>query len=363
MTANPAGSRRQSRGARLLAAAAATALGLFAAAPAALAAPTNDAINLPFNVELNGGPVTINGGTFGATYQAADTYPPDGEPLTPGGPGACSGREMVATTWYRVLGNGGTLSINTSGSNFDTVIAVYAAPTPTLPGALACNDDVGGGNVTSAVSLPSVAGRAYLIQVGGCSGTGCGAVEGNIVLNVTATEPAGPGIITLPPPLPPDNDGDGIPENGQDKCPGVKPTRDENKDGCQDPPRAILSRFGFQAQPLGNRRAVRAVRISRAELTLAPQGARVKVSCSRCRRARGFRSFSFTAKRSGTQRIGRLSGVQLLRGGRLTVVVTSPERLGRKIVVTLGRRGPNANRYSCLAAGSRTRRVTCPAES
>jgi|GEM_PF-3410667 len=369
MTAHPAAPRPASTARRLLAAVAVTTLGLLAAAPLALAAPTNNHVGTPYNVELNGGPVTITGGTFGATYQTPTYQAPtdtpawptaDGEPLTPGGPGACSGREMIATTWYRILGNGGAVSVNTTGSDFDTVIAIYPAPTPSLPSALACNDDASASTFQSAMSIQSVAGNAYLIQVGGCNGANCGAAEGNLVLNVTATPP--PPIGTPPPiivpQLPPDADGDGVPENGQDLCPGFKPTRDENKDGCQDKPKPILSRLGFDAQPLGNRNALRAVRMSRAQLTLAPKGARVSVSCSRCRKPGGFRSFSFTTKRAGTNPVGRLSGVQLLRGGRLTLIVTSPERLGRKIVVTLGARRPEP-KYSCLEIGSRTKRVSC----
>lgn len=347
----------------MLGAAAGALLAVLVLAPAALAAPTNDAVGQPYNVELNGGPVTINGGTVGATYQAPDTWPTsDGEPLTPGGAGTCGGREMVATTWYRILGNGGTVSINTTGSNFDTVVAVYPVPTPTFPGLLACNDDVSAGVLTSAMSIQSQAGRGYLIQVGGCTGTGCGASEGHLVLNVTATPPPpveAPAPIFVPQ-LPPDSDADGVPDNGQDRCVGFKPTRDANKDGCQDKPRRITSNLGFRAAPSGSGRSL-SVRISRAQLTRVPKGARVSVSCSRCHRAGGFRRFRFTAKRFGTQPIGRLSGVRLLRGGRITVIVTRAEHLGRKIVVSLVRsaRDVERNKVSCLAVGSQTRRVAC----
>jgi hypothetical protein len=355
MTANPARSRHARPTRRLLIAAAVAALGMFAAAPAALAAPTNDAVNAPFNVELNGGPVTIDGGTIGATWET-------GELLTPGGNGECSGRKMVATTWYRILGNGGTVSVNTAGSNFDTVLSIYAAPTPTLTDGLPCNDDVASGNVTSAVSFPSVAGRAYLIQAGGCSGTGCGAFEGNIVLNVTATEPPGPGIITLPPPPPPpDADADGVPENGADKCPNSKPTRDENKDGCQDKPKRILSDLSYDFRYLRRGSAVRGIRLSVVKLTRAPKGSRVSVTCSGCRKP-GLRRYSFTTTRSGASPMGPLNGVQLLRGSRLTVVVTRAEHLGRRIVVTMGPRR-DVVKLSCLAERSRTRRVPCSSGS
>lgn len=359
MTPQPARSRR-SRTPRMLGAAASALLALLVLAPAARAAPTNDSVGQPYNVELNGGPVTINGGTIGATYQAPDTWPAaEGEPLTPGGPGTCGGREMVATTWYRILGNGGTVSINTTGSSFDTVIAVYPAPTPTLSGLLACNDDASTGILTSAMSIQSEAGRAYLIQVGGCTGTGCGAYEGHLVLNVTATA-APPVEAPAPifvPQLPPDSDADGVPDNGQDKCVGLKPTRDANKDGCQDKPKRILSDLSYDFRYLRSRGAIRGIRLSLVKLTRAPKGARVSVRCTRCRK-RGLRSHSFTAKRVGTQPMGRLNGVQLLRGARLTVIVTRAEHLGRRIVVTMGSRR-DVVKLSCLAEGSGTRRVPC----
>lgn len=354
MTAQPATSR-PSRRSRMRAAVAAALLGGLVCAPQALAAPTNDNMAVPFNVELNGGPVTISGGTFGATEE-------QGELLTPKGAGACGTRKMVATTWYRILGNGGTVSVDTVGSDYDTVVAVYAAPTPTLGDGLPCNDDTASGVFQSAVSFPSTAGRAYLIQVGGCTGTGCGADQGNLVLNVTATDPPPPTAPPPPPPPPPppDTDGDGIPENGLDKCPGVRPTRDINKDGCQDKPKRILSDLSYDFRYLRSAGRIRGIRLSLVKLTRAPKGARVTASCTRCRTARGraLRSFGFTTKRIGTQSMRPLNGVRLVRGARLVVVVTSPERLGRRIAVTMGSRR-DVVKLSCLAEGSRTKRVPC----
>ncbi len=355
MTANPATSPFATRRLRLLFAAAATTVGMLVTAPSALAV-NNDFWENPFNAALNSHPVTL-----GAALNAEATTQAN-EPLTPSGPGTCGGsRTMVGTTWYRILGNGGVVSINTAGSDYDTVIAAYSAPTPLISDPLPCNDDASSTTLTSAISFQSVAGSAYLIQVGGCYL--CERADtGNLVMNITATDPPGAGVIIVPPIEPPDADLDGIPEDGRDKCPGVKPTVDVDKDGCQDPPKAILARFGYRAQPIGNPRAIRGVRISRPVLTQAPRGARVSVSCFLCRKPGGFRSFSVTTKRAGSEPIGRLSGVRLLRRGKLTLIVTAPQRLGRKIVVTLRNDGPKAVKYSCLAVGSRTQRVPCPSE-
>lgn len=355
MTNHPATPRPASR-LRLVVAAAAAVLGLLAAAPAALAV-NNDNWESPFNAAVNSHPVTLT-----PELNAQATTQPN-EPLSSQGPGTCNGRKMVGTTWYRILGNGGTITVDTSGSNYDTIIAAYLAPTPVLSDGLPCNDDAGTGVLTSAISFPSTAGTAYLIQVGGCDACGSSASTGSLVMNITATDPPRPAPIVVtppPPPPPPDADLDGIPENGADKCPGVRPTRDANRDGCQDKPRRILSDLSYDFRYLRRGAAIRGIRFSGVKLTRAPKGARVSVTCRRCRtsRGRGVRSFRFTAKRVGTQSMRPLNGVHLLRGAQLTVVVTSPGRLGRRIVVTMGSRR-DVVKLSCLAEGSRTTRVPC----
>lgn len=363
MNAETALPRRANVAARLLAAVAAATLGMFVAAPSALAVPNNDNVQVPFNVDLNGGPVTINGGTIGATYEV-------NEPLTPGGTGACSGRTMISTTWYRVIGNGGTVSVNTTGSNFDTVISIYDARTLALDDGLPCNDD-NAGALTSAVSFASTAGRAYLIQAGGCFGNGCGPDQGNIVLNVTATDPPPAGTpppVVVPAPPPPDADGDAIPENGQDRCPAVKPTRDIDKDGCQDKPQRILADLTYNYSPYRRSGVIGGLALKKVQLTRVPRSATVRVSCARCLKAdargrtRRFRAYAFTAKRSGVQAMGRLNRVLIPRGATLKVVVTSAERLGRRITVRAGRLEP-IETPSCLATGSAVARIPCSAGS
>lgn len=77
------------------------------------------------------------------------------------------------TVWYKVVGTGGSITVDTAGSDYDTVAAVYTAdgsggftPVPD-----ACVDDVPtipvGRTLQSAVTWSTVAGTTYYIQIGG----------------------------------------------------------------------------------------------------------------------------------------------------------------------------------------------------
>jgi hypothetical protein len=77
------------------------------------------------------------------------------------------------TVWYKIVGTGGPITIDTAGSDYDTVIAVYTANgtggfTP-LPGG--CVDDVPlvpvGRTLQAAVTFASTAGVTYYVQIGG----------------------------------------------------------------------------------------------------------------------------------------------------------------------------------------------------
>lgn len=77
------------------------------------------------------------------------------------------------TVWYKVVGTGGPITIDTAGSDYDTVIAVYTADgsggfTPLPDG---CVDDVPvqpiGRTLQAAVTFASEAGVTYYVQIGG----------------------------------------------------------------------------------------------------------------------------------------------------------------------------------------------------
>jgi hypothetical protein len=76
---------------------------------------------------------------------------------------------MGYTLWYTITGTGGTITLDTAGSDFDTVVAVYV-----LDGAdlveVDCNDDVFldvGHTRQAMLSLDTEAGVTYYVQAGG----------------------------------------------------------------------------------------------------------------------------------------------------------------------------------------------------
>jgi hypothetical protein len=80
---------------------------------------------------------------------------------------------VAHTVWYTIVGTGGPITVDTAGSDYDTVIAVYTAdgsggfdPVPD-----ACVDDVPldpvGRTLQAAVTWDSVLGTTYYVQIGG----------------------------------------------------------------------------------------------------------------------------------------------------------------------------------------------------
>src|SRR5215210_2582964 len=110
------------------------------------------------------------------------------EPLTPTGPGYCNngqysattGIDMTHTIWWRVTGDGYPITIDTRGSDIDTVVAVYDGE-PSSSTFVTCNDDIRGGsnpNLASEAVFNTNSGAFYYVQVG-CA-TGCSRPEGVI---------------------------------------------------------------------------------------------------------------------------------------------------------------------------------------
>lgn len=76
-------------------------------------------------------------------------------------PSLCAG-EGSATVWYRfVAPSAGTLTVDTFGSSYDTVLAVFTGERGALTGQ-ACNDDSSGGQ--SQVTLSVAEGKTYFIE-------------------------------------------------------------------------------------------------------------------------------------------------------------------------------------------------------
>lgn len=129
---------------------------------------------------------TANASVFGSTVGANGER---GEPNHAGNSGALN---SVWCTWTAPAA--GTVTIDTTGSSFDTTLGVY---TGTAVGALtqvAANDNIGPGNTRSRVRFAVTAGKAYRIAIDGVSATG------SYLLNIALAPAATP--VTLASVLP-----------------------------------------------------------------------------------------------------------------------------------------------------------------
>src|SRR5439155_1190198 len=99
---------------------------------------------------------TATGSNSGATKEA-------GEPAHNGNAGGKS-------IWYRwTAPSSGTATIDTIGSAFDTLLAVYTGTAVSALTRIASDDD-SGGNRTSKVTFTAVAGTTYQIAIDGYNG-------------------------------------------------------------------------------------------------------------------------------------------------------------------------------------------------
>ncbi|MCW5557183.1 MAG: hypothetical protein KIT22_05035, partial [Verrucomicrobiae bacterium] len=136
------------------------------------AAPPNDAF--ANRTPLTGSIITLAATNDWAAREA-------GEPLHAG----ASGGSSVWWTW--TAPETGPVTINTSGSDFDTVLAVYTGNVLPALSLVAANDDVSFGTRSSLVDFAAQAGTAYQIAVDGYSGE-----FGSITLNLVqvGTQPS-----------------------------------------------------------------------------------------------------------------------------------------------------------------------------
>jgi hypothetical protein len=117
-------------------------------------------------------PPPVSASTATATKEA-------GEPSHAGQPG---GRSV----WFRWKAPvGGTVTVHTSGSTFNTVLGVYSGSAVGALTAVASNDDAGPGDTTSRVSFAVTAGVIYSIAVDGFAGA-----SGDATLAVEPRAPA-----------------------------------------------------------------------------------------------------------------------------------------------------------------------------
>ena len=111
-------------------------------------------------------PYTTTQSTTGATLQS-------GEPRPCGSIGG--------TVWFSWTPTAsGTFTVDTRGSNYDTVLAIYTGSSVTGLTTLSCNDDIGGGDLDSTITRSFTAGVTYRIQVGGYNGATGSSMKLNI---------------------------------------------------------------------------------------------------------------------------------------------------------------------------------------
>ena len=139
--------------------------------------PSNDDFDFLFNPFIEVPQPTINATNVNATTQ---TNEPD---LSNTG----------STVWWSINEpEGGTMTIDTTGSDFDTLLHVYRVEANNFGGLtlVTFNDDISPGVLQSEVSFEATADTSYNVRVGGFTNGGA-AAQGSIALNVEFEPDAG----------------------------------------------------------------------------------------------------------------------------------------------------------------------------
>jgi subtilisin family serine protease len=108
-------------------------------------------------------PISLSASTVRATMQS-------GEPRRCLDPSDGVVDNIGATVWYRLEpGYRTEMTIDTAGSDFDTILGLYEGATVDALTALACNDDIAG-HTSARVSADVFPGHTYWVQASGSSG-------------------------------------------------------------------------------------------------------------------------------------------------------------------------------------------------
>ncbi len=118
-------------------------------------------------------PIAASGSSYQNTQSTSGATTESGEPAPCGSIGA--------TVWYTYAPSlSGTITIETTGSNFDTVVAAYTGSTLSGLTNVACNDDISSTNTASKITFSGTAGTTYRIQAGGYQ-----SATGSLTLKIT----------------------------------------------------------------------------------------------------------------------------------------------------------------------------------
>src|SRR5438093_8286358 len=143
--------------------------GLVVALPAHATAPNND--NFAAAQAITGTSGSVTGANVEATKEA-------GEPNHAG----TAGGKSVWYSWTAPAS--GQATINTAGSNFDTLLGVYRGTGVSALTLVGANDDYAGPGGPSQVSFSATSGTTYMVAVDGFGGT-----SGNVNLSWSLTQP------------------------------------------------------------------------------------------------------------------------------------------------------------------------------
>lgn len=142
-------------------------------------APAND--NFTNRIVFYGATNTVTGSNVGA---GGETNEPHHSGLIP----------QRSVWWSWVAPESGSVTLDTAGSSFDTVLEVYTGAGLTNLISVAANDDATANLSTSLVNFTAVAGVSYPIMVDGYGGA-----NGSIQLNVRLPVPVAAPRVTTPP--------------------------------------------------------------------------------------------------------------------------------------------------------------------
>ena len=94
---------------------------------------------------------------------------PEAPCLLDDGEGGTFEGDMTNTVWWRIEGTGGSITIDTGGSDFDTMVAVYLVEDGVVGAQVGCVDDVGE-SLQALITFETAGDASYLVQTGGFGG-------------------------------------------------------------------------------------------------------------------------------------------------------------------------------------------------
>lgn len=141
-----------------------------------LAIPASPALAQPANDDVAGA-VPVTSLPFAEAVDASEATMQDGEPAETCAP-------LHSTVWYAVtLDRNRTVTVDTAGSDYDTVLSVYRGSDFADFDLIACNDDFT--SLQARVSFTATADETLYVQVGAFGEAGSGSEAGQLQISFT----------------------------------------------------------------------------------------------------------------------------------------------------------------------------------